>query len=217
MGPEAPLMAAEDIWKQYGGKWVLRGASLRVGKKELVFILGPNGAGKTTLLRIMAGLTRPTRGRVTIECGKPPRECVGYVGHSPLLYPEMTVEENLRFYASLHGWEDYRPGDNIAWETLGLERVRGKRVSQLSYGWRKRADLARALISSPSLLLLDEPFTGLDEEASQRLVDMLQELGREGIAVVMAAPRPDDEYTGLASRVLRLVEGRLIGVGGETS
>ena len=210
-------MTVEDIWKQYGPKWVLRGANLRVGRRELVFILGPNGAGKTTLLRIIAGLTRPTRGRVIIKCGRPPRECVGYVGHTPLLYPEMTVEENLRFYASLHGREDYHTGDNIAWETLGLEKVREKKVSHLSYGWRKRADLARALISSPPILLLDEPFTGLDEEASRRLVEMLRGLTREGTAVVMAAPRPDDEYMGLAFRMMRLVEGRLVYAGGETS
>jgi heme exporter protein A len=206
LGGDGALLALRGVWKMLGGRWILRGVDLEVAPGDRVLVWGANGSGKTTLLRVAAGLVEPSRGRVWRPCR---RGCVGYVAHTPQLYPQLTVEENMEFHAAVNGAE--WPGGFAweAWEALGLSRYRRYRVSELSFGWRRRADIVRALIGSPPLLLLDEPFTGLDPEAAEAVAGVIGEAARRGAGVVMTSPRPGDEYLEAAGRVYRLEGGRL--------
>ena len=203
-----------DVWKAYRpGHWVLRGLDLEVGPGELIVVVGPNGSGKTTLLRIAAGLLRPSRGVVRV-CGREPwsveaKRCRGVVMHWSFLYDELTVAENLELYASLAGLKGYRPESDGAASALGLRERLGEPVGWLSFGWRKRSDLARALLGSPRLLLLDEPLTGLDSSAAARLLEMLKGFVEAGGAVVATTPKGEEELLRLATRAYRLSGGRL--------
>ncbi len=195
--PEAdadPLLAVNRVWKMLGNSWILRGATLTLHPGEALLVYGPNGSGKTTLLRIAAGLTEPSRGSVLIAGMKPrsrgARRLIGYLAHHPITYNYLTVRENLRLYAALYGVKDYDPQRDDAARLLGLHRVIDKPAGALSYGWRRRLELARALIHKPPLLLVDEPFTGLDEEARKAVEELLERHIQEGGALLAAAPTP---------------------------
>ncbi len=213
----APIVEAKGVWKRLGGHWVLRGVDLVVGKGEGVLVLGSNGSGKTTLLRIIAGLVRPSRGSVRVF-GEDPRsrsvrEKVGLVPHHNLVYPELTVRENLGYYAKLYGLRGYRPEEDEVVVELGLVRYLDRRVGELSFGWRRRTDIARALLHRPRLLLIDEPFTGLDDAAQESLARLLLRLRDEGISVVATSPSASVVRHLTAFRVVRLTEGRLVETG----
>jgi len=128
-----------DVWKRIGSDWVLRGVNLRV--RGVVNLVGPNGSGKTTLVRIIVGLIKPSRGRVLVDGVEPPvnPRLLGFVLHQPTLIPDLTVRDNLKLFASLA---------NADWRTcvLGVCRVYDKLVKSLSFGWRRRVDIARALL-----------------------------------------------------------------------
>jgi heme ABC exporter ATP-binding subunit CcmA len=166
-GGAPPAVAVTGLRRDYGDRPVLRDVSIELAAGETLAVLGPNGAGKTTLLRILATLLRPTAGAVSVLGAELPRRAwaargrIGYVGHEPLLYRELTVRENLEFNARLHGLE--RPGERIAelLEQVGLARG-GDVVRSLSAGTRQRASICRALLHRPELLLLDEPRSHLD-------------------------------------------------------
>ncbi|MCE4611775.1 MAG: heme ABC exporter ATP-binding protein CcmA [Desulfurococcales archaeon] len=200
------LVLVDDVWKRFDSKWVLREVDLEVNIGDVIVIEGPNGSGKTTLLKIIAGLLQPSRGKVRVECRG---VCIGYVGHLPLLYRDLTVEENLRFYSGVYGVDPWIFSSRT-WKVLGLEEYRGVRVEELSYGWRRRADIARALLIRPRVLLIDEPFTGLDKEATEVIRDIIVEVASTGGAVVATTPRIDGLYDEVATRVMRLRGGRLI-------
>jgi heme exporter protein A len=209
------LVSVQGVWKRFEGQaaWVLRGVSLEAGPGDMLLVMGRNGSGKTTLLRIIAGLTEPSRGRVAVG-GRPPssreaRRILGVVLHSPLVYEELTVRENLEYYAGLYGVEDYDPRlDGVA-ESLGVARVLGARVSSLSFGWRRRVDIVRALIHRPRVLLLDEPTTGLDEDTVEALLDLTLDLSKRGVTVLATSPRRLDAAIERGYTGLELVEGRL--------
>ncbi len=151
---------AVDVWKGYASGWVLRGITLSV--RDVVVIYGINGSGKSTLVKILAGLIPPTRGKVER------RGRLGVVLQQPMMHPDLTVEENLRFYAKALG-VDHRETT----EMFGLGRYLRAKFSQLSFGWRRRADLARALLGRPDVLLLDEPMLGLDREGRRAVVEVV--------------------------------------------
>jgi len=162
------------VSKRYGYLEVLRSVSLRIESGEFVALFGHNGAGKTTLLKLIATHIRPSTGTVKIfgedafrDSGI--RRKIGLVTHSSFLYDELTVRENLLFYARQFGVEEDNFLDTV--EFLGMNRWYNVRVKQLSHGLRKRADIIRALIHEPNLILLDEPFTGLDSETCEVLVN----------------------------------------------
>ncbi|MFT5697043.1 MAG: heme exporter protein A [Myxococcota bacterium] len=155
-------------------------------------ILGPNGAGKTTLLRILAGLSDPTRGDVTIKQNNgentPPRKAraaIGYVGHATLLYPELTAAENLIFAAKLYGIA--RPAARAAQllEEEGLADAADRRAGSFSRGMAQRLSIARARVHDPRIVLLDEPFTGLDRRAADRLAARLEAMRGASRALVL--------------------------------
>ncbi|MGH2405551.1 MAG: ATP-binding cassette domain-containing protein, partial [bacterium] len=178
-------VALAGVTKAYDHRPVLRGIDLRVRVGEIVAVLGANGSGKSTLLRLAATLAAPTRGSV-VWFGQPQapppavRRRIGVLPHESLLYDGLTVEENLRFFAGLYGVPSARV--EPAMISAGLALVRGWRARILSRGQRQQVDLARALIHDPELLILDEPFTGLDLDAAQRLAAMIREgAGRRAV------------------------------------
>ncbi len=164
-----------EVSKKYGCFWALKSLSLRIGREEFVALLGPNGAGKTTLMKLVATHISPSSGTVRVfgknafKDSEEIRKCIGFVAHESFLYDELTIEENLLFYARLFSVNSESFRDVIA--SLRLKRWYQVQVKRLSYGLRKRADIARALIHEPALVLLDELFAGLDEETCNLLVD----------------------------------------------
>ena len=210
-----PLVEVRDLWKAYlPGRWVLRGVNLNVMPGEFVAVIGPNGSGKTTLLKIVAGLLRPSKGEVRV-CGWEPwsvkaKKCRGVVMHWSFLYDELTVEENLQLYATLTGSKNYQFEDDGVSKKLGLREYRGTLAGWLSFGWRRRADIARALIGKPKLLIIDEPFTGLDSAAARVLAEILRAYVSSGGAVLAASPRTGEPLDSLTTRVYEVREGKLV-------
>ena len=178
-GDGSPAVALRGLRRDYGERPVLRGVTLELRAGATLAILGPNGAGKSTLLRILATLLRPTAGEVSVLGAELPREAwrargrIGYLGHEPLLYRELTVRENLEFNAKLHAIDaaDERIGELLA--AAGLERRGDELVRNLSAGMLQRAAICRALLHDPELLLLDEPRAHLDVAAAARVEGML--------------------------------------------
>jgi heme ABC exporter ATP-binding subunit CcmA len=176
------MLQVKDLWKSYGRKEVLKGVSLSAADGELVAVLGPNGAGKTTLLKVIATLSALDKGQVLIDgndIGDDPveaRRVIGAVMHSPLLYDDLTVLENLRFFHSMAGLPTarFRADAESLLEELGLGLRKNDMSATLSMGMRRRLSIARALITAPRLLLLDEPFSGLDLKSVDLLTAILQ-------------------------------------------
>lgn len=198
------------VTKAYDHRPVLRGVDMHVRRGETVAVLGANGSGKSTLLRLAATLTPPTRGSIVWfeEPAAPAatvRRRIGLLPHESLLYDDLTVEENLRFFAGLYGLPASAVEPAIG--APGLEALRARRARVLSRGQRQQVDLARVLLHDPQLVILDEPFTGLDLEAARRLAAMIRQ-GAGGRAVLFATHDPG-EAQALAGRAALLRDGRL--------
>jgi ABC-type multidrug transport system ATPase subunit len=198
------LLEAHGLQRSFGRVRILHGLDLSLRPGEALAIIGPNGAGKTTLLRLLAGLIRPSAGEVRIS-GQ--RRSLGILLHQSLLYDDLTLLENLTFAARLYGLE--RPGAvaAAALEAAGLGDRAGDLPRRLSRGLLQRAAIARAMLHSPRLLLLDEPFTGLDAAAAAGLrADLQRRLG-QGLGLVIVTHHLAEVWD-LASRVAVLVGGR---------
>src|SRR5215510_13070093 len=207
-------VCAEALGRSFGGVPVLAGVDLTVRAGDAIALLGPNGAGKTTLLRILALLMRASAGRLSIfgadAATAPPqvRRRIGYVGHESLCYPDLTAAENLDFYARLFDVPDAeaRIRELVAW--AGLEAAGRRPVRVYSRGMSQRLALARALLHRPELLLLDEPFSGLDAAAAQRLQSLLAELARAGHAIVLST-HDVERVAAVATRIAILHRGSI--------
>ncbi|MFL5958898.1 MAG: heme ABC exporter ATP-binding protein CcmA [Gaiellaceae bacterium] len=170
------MLTARKLGRRYGDKRVLRGIDLALPHGGFLVVTGPNGSGKTTLLRICAGLARPTEG--TIERGVA-RGKVGYLGHEALVYRELTALENLDLYGRLYRVAERRERIGMLLERFGLWEVRHERVASYSRGMTQRLALCRALLHEPELLVLDEPYSALDEAGAELLDAQLAELSGE--------------------------------------
>jgi len=170
------------VTKAFGSQIALDRVDLDIPPGSFVAVMGANGAGKTTLLKVIAGLAVPTRGSVTIggiemrRAGPRLRALVGFVSHEPMLYPDLTARENLAFHARLFGLDRPRAAVEEVAARLAIEPVLDRPVRTLSRGTRQRVALARALLHRPAVLLLDEPYTGLDEAAAASLSELLEGL-----------------------------------------
>lgn len=190
ISPVSPIVAIENLIKQFGRFAALRGITAEFAAGRLYAILGDNGAGKTTLLRTLAGLSRPTRGSVSLFGSKEVRAVcgqIGYMAHPSLLYDEMSGMENLRYFARLYGIEDggiedeRRCADAI--RAVKLDPALARPVGQYSQGMRQRMSLARALLNDPKILLLDEPFSNVDIHSAHEMVVLLVEMRNAGKTV----------------------------------
>lgn len=179
------------VRKAYGLRPVLRDVSLAVAAGQIVAVLGPNGAGKTTLLRILATLTKPAQGNITIagydavRDAHEVRRVVGYVGHAPLLYDELTARENLLFFARMYGLPNGEARADALLKLVGMRSRANDRVGTFSRGQAQRVALARGILHDPQVLLLDEPDTGLDEDAITLLHDLIDERRAAGTTTLM--------------------------------
>ena len=179
---EAPIIVVHNLVKQFGRFAALRGVTASFDPKRLYAILGDNGAGKTTLLRMVAGLTQPTRGSVTVlgsTDARSVRAQIGYMAHPSLLYDEMSGIENLRYFGRLYGVNDERRCEQ-AIESVRLDPKLARPVGQYSQGMRQRMSLARALLNDPKILLLDEPFSNVDIGSAREMVKLLAGMRQRG-------------------------------------
>ena len=174
--PFEPAVKLERLSKLFGSFAAIRNLSLTIAPGTITVLLGENGAGKSTLLRLLAGLTAPTHGSLSI-LGKPPEQLrgrVAYMSHAPMLYDELSAMENLRYFASLTSASCQCVGSpEMALRAVGLDPALTRPVSQYSQGMRQRTSLARVLQSDPEILLLDEPFSNLDVASAKHIVDLL--------------------------------------------
>lgn len=179
--------------KRFGLKAVLRGLDFHVEPGEFVALLGPNGAGKTTFLRILASLSRPSLGEVRIAGYRLPdqasavRRRLGVVSHLPLLYGDLTAEENLRFYGRMYAVPGLDERIDEVLEMVGLVQRRRDLTRTFSRGMQQRLAIGRAVLHDPEVMLFDEPHTGLDQEASEMLDGVLREVAARGRTVVMTS------------------------------
>jgi heme exporter protein A len=201
----------QDLLKKYHNRPVLNHLSITIEAGALCILVGDNGVGKTTLLRILAGLIRPDGGHIYF--GQFPagtetflRRLIGYVGHQPMLYQDLTAAENLRHYARLYQISKKEKRVDDAIRSIGLEKSQYQIVRTFSRGMQQRLSIARALLHDPEILLFDEPYTGLDNDAACFLDQRLVELHRSGKTIFLAAHQPH-RILSLASHLAWLKEG----------
>jgi heme exporter protein A len=187
------MISVRQLVKRFGSKTVLRGLDFEVQPGEFVALLGPNGAGKTTFLRILASLSRPTFGEVSVAGYRLPVEAaavrrrLGVVSHLPLLYGDLSAEENLRFYGRMYAVPNVNESITRVLELVGLSGRRGDLVRTFSRGMQQRLAIGRAVLHDPEVLLLDEPHTGLDQDACSMLDGVLKQVAGRGRTVVMTS------------------------------
>jgi heme exporter protein A len=209
------VIEVRGLVKRYGLKPVLRGLTFEAGDGEFVALIGPNGAGKTTFLRILTSLARPTAGLVSIAGLPIPggesqvRRLLGVVAHQPMLYGDLTAAENLRFFGRMYGLPDLERRLTEVLALVGLTRVADELVRAFSRGMQQRLAIGRAILHRPQVLLLDEPHTGLDQEAAVMLDRLLSEVAVEGRTVVMTSHDIGRAHR-LADRVDVLSRGKLV-------
>lgn len=201
--------------KTFGFKQALKSTTLTIEAGQVVALAGPNGAGKSTLLRILATLSRPTRGRAAVNGIEIPqgamhaRASIGYVGHQTLLYDELTITENLRYYARLYALEHADTRIMEVAKQVSIEKRLGDTVRTLSRGYQQRAALARALLHHPKVYLYDEPWTGLDQSSSHILTGIFEHARQEGAAVLFSS-HEFERSLAAADRALIMRSGRII-------
>jgi heme exporter protein A len=204
-----PAIVARGLEKRFGPVVALRGVDMTVPRGARLAVVGPNGAGKSTLLRLLAGLSRPSAGWLEVAGESRDRRRlrarIGLVAHATFLSPDLTVRENLRFAARLYGVAD--AAERLL-EEHGLQTVALRPARALSRGWAQRVAIARALVHDPPVVLLDEPFTGLDPEAAERLEAGLERLHARGRTLVWVSHDPE-RATRLSDGVVELRDGQL--------
>ena len=210
-------LEAVGLVRTFGGLRAVDDVSFQLQPGEMLTVFGPNGAGKTTLLRMLGGVMKPTSGQVRVAgapanvAGRDWRHRVGFVSHQSLLYGPLTTEENLRFYGRLFGLTDLKTRIPERLASLGLTDRARTPVRELSRGLKQRVALARALLHDPEVLLLDEPYTGLDPHASAVLREQLASL-KDGRRTVVLVTHNLIQGLELADRVAIQVQGRFSSV-----
>ncbi len=210
----APVCQTQALVRRFGRRRAVSGVDLSIGVGECLALFGPNGAGKTTLLRLLAGLLRPTSGEVRL-LGRPLRSDstaergrVGLISHQSMLYDVLTVTENVAFAARLHGMPDVDAATHAAIARLGLQGRELTPVRALSRGWQQRVSIARAIVHQPALVLLDEPYTGLDVAGARALTDLLLALRADGAALALVT-HALDEGLALATHAAIMLDGQI--------
>jgi heme exporter protein A len=190
-GSAVPAIEVRKLVKSFGHQTALRGVDLEVAEGEFLTLFGPNGAGKTTLIRCVSSLTRPSAGTIRLrgqDLGKAAtslRRHIGLISHEPLLYGDLTAEENLRFFTRMYDLADAEARIEAALNQVGLLARRRDPTREYSRGMVQRLTIARAILHDPSIMLLDEPYTGLDLQAADMLRSVLQDLAASNRTVIL--------------------------------
>lgn len=216
MNEARPIIEVDSLSKIYGSLPVLQGLSFSVARGEFVALLGANGSGKSTLLRLLSGLSKPTAGAIRIGGWEMPREAmavrgqIGLLAHQPLLYENLTAKENLDFYGKLYGIERDERERRIKelLRAAGLRMRTNSLARTFSRGMKQRLSIARANLHQPDVLLLDEPYSGLDQAAVERLDEMLAAAIAEGRTILMSTHQLE-RIPPAAARALVLSRGRI--------
>lgn len=208
------VVATQNLSRSFGARRAVDGITLTVDSGEALALFGPNGAGKTTLLRMLGGLLRPTSGTarigdVSLPGGPAVRRSIGVISHQSLLYDALTARENVEFAARLYGVRDAAAKASEALERMRILDRADTPVRALSRGMRQRVSVARAIVHSPSVVLADEPFTGLDVAGARALSELLTELRDAGAALVLVTHNVE-EGLGLATTAAMMNRGRLV-------
>jgi ABC-type multidrug transport system ATPase subunit len=193
------VISARGLGRRFGSKRVLRDLDLEVRAGELLLVTGPNGSGKSTLLGLMAGLLAPTEGEIEVDL---PRGRLGYLAHEALVYKELTALENLDLYGRLYHVPERRETIGALLERFGLWEARHQRAGSFSRGMQQRLALCRVLLHGPELLLLDEPYSGLDASARTLVDDVLAEAA--GSRTLVVASHEPEHIRPLATLALAL-------------
>ena len=209
-----PSLLATDLVRSFGTRRAVNGVSLALAPGDCLALFGPNGAGKTTLLRLLGGLLHATSGTASIEGvtlpgGADVRARVGLVSHQTMLYEALTARENVEFAARMYGVSDVREATSNVLARLGATSFADVRVRSLSRGMQQRVSVARAIVHNPSVLLADEPFTGLDAQGASALTAMLAELRDSGATIVIVTHNLD-EALALCTTAAIMREGRFV-------
>ena len=193
------MISARGLGRRFGSKRVVRDLDLEVRAGELLLVTGPNGSGKSTLLALIAGLLAPTEGEIEVDL---PRGRLGYLAHEALVYKELTALENLDLYGRLYHVPERRETIGALLERFGLWEARHQRVGSFSRGMQQRLALCRVLLHGPELLLLDEPYSGLDASARTLVDDVLAEAA--GSRTLVVASHEPEHIRPLATQALAL-------------
>ncbi len=212
------MIEIHSLTKTFGLQPVLRGVDLTLQPGEFVALVGPNGAGKTTLLRIVASLARPTAGRIRVHGFDLPaqadavRRSLGVLSHHPLLYGDLTAEENLSFYGAMYAVPDLQARIAAVLEQVGLHKRRRDLVRTFSRGMAQRLAIGRAILHNPDVMLFDEPHTGLDQAASTMLDTILKTVAVHGAVprTVLMVSHDLAHALALADRVVILARGKIV-------
>lgn len=211
---ESPVIHVQGVERRFGAVAALRGVDLEVAAAELVVIVGPNGAGKSTLMRILSGLASPSRGRVRVagldlHADPAGRGTIGFLSHQSLLYDDLTARENLRFAAAMYGLDGAEARVQRALEAVGLSDRADSRAGTFSRGMAQRLAIARATLHEPPVLLLDEPFTGLDVPGSNALRQRMAAECAAGRTLVCVTHEPAEVWS-IATRIVVLKAGKVV-------
>lgn len=208
------MISINNLQKKFGRKKVLNNLNLEVDEGEFLVIFGPNGAGKTTLIKILSTLSRPSSGNVIIngfDLNEEPidiRNSIGVVSHNPFLYDDLSLKENLIFYSKMYGIKNDEKAIKNLVDEVGLLHRLNDRVGEFSRGMKQRASVARVIIHNPPVLLLDEPYTGLDFKAWDILTNILMKFYKDGKTIFLITHNVELGYK-IGKRFAILVNGKL--------
>jgi ABC-2 type transport system ATP-binding protein len=212
----AAAIDISGVDKRFGSVRALEGVTFRVAPGEMFGVIGPDGAGKTTLLRLICGLLRPDAGSVRLQGADPARarkvatSAIGYVSQRFSLYGDLSIDENVAFFARIHGVSDFHQRRTRLLELTGLLPFRGRLADRLSGGMKQKLALACTLVHEPPILILDEPTTGVDPVSRREFWKLLAEFRAQGLTIVMATPYLDEAER--CGRVALISDGRLLAV-----
>ena len=181
------MIKANNLSKSFNGNRIFSGININLEKSKVLGVVGNNGSGKTTLLKIVAGIINPDTGEMNLK----ENIKLDFLGHENMLYQNFSISENIDFFSNISGFRISSELQDEIEKALGLQNILGKKISDLSYGQRKKASMLRSLISDPDLLILDEPFSNLDSESTDSFISILKKLKKSGKSIIISSNRKD--------------------------